>query len=86
MVGPLRGEKGNQRETRRKRVSSLGDLALAYIKGVAEIDAVDRHIASYEMRKMLILREIERRNERLSRQLGKASSEILDAEFSEAAE
>ena len=61
-------------------------LALAYIKGAAEIDAVDRRIASYEMRKMLILREIERRNERLSRQLGKASSEILDAEFSEAAE
>jgi len=38
------------------------------------------------MRKMLIVREIERRNERLSRQLEKASSEIIEAEFSEAAE
>ena len=43
-------------------------------------------VASYEMRKMVVLREIERRNDRLSRQLQKASSEVLDAEFSEAAE
>ena len=61
-------------------------LARAYIKGAAQIDAVDRRIASYEMRKMLILREVEHRNERLSRRLEKASSEIIDAEFSEAAE
>jgi hypothetical protein len=37
------------------------------------------------MRKVVVLREIERRNDRLARQL-KASSEVLDAEFSEAAE
>jgi hypothetical protein len=61
-------------------------LAQACIEGAAQIDAVDRRIASYEMRKMLIIREIERRNERLSRRLEKASSEIIEAEFSEAAE
>jgi len=61
-------------------------LAQAFMRGAAQIDVVDRRIASYEMRKMLTLKEIERRNDRLSRQLEKASSEIIDAEFSEAAE
>jgi hypothetical protein len=61
-------------------------LAQAFMRGTAQIDAVDRRIASYEMRRMLTLKEIERRNERLSRKLEKASSEIIDAEFSEAAE
>jgi hypothetical protein len=60
-------------------------LAKAYEKAAAQIDAVERRIASYEMRRMVILREIERRSERLARQLQKAS-EVLDAEFSEAAE
>jgi hypothetical protein len=60
-------------------------LAQVYMRGAAQIDAVDRRIASCEMRKMAIFREIERRNERLSRQLEKASAEIIDAEFSEAA-
>jgi hypothetical protein len=61
-------------------------LARAYIKGAGQIDAVDRRIASYEERRMVALREIERRNEKLARNLEKASSEIIEAEFSEAAE
>ena len=61
-------------------------LARAYINGASQIDAVDRRIASYEARRMTVLREIERRNEKFARQLEKASSDIIDAEFSEAAE
>ena len=61
-------------------------LALAYMKGASQIDAVDRRIASYEVRRMAALREIQRRNERLARQLERASSEIIDAEFTEAIE
>ena len=61
-------------------------LALAYMKGASQIDAVDRRIASYEVRRMAALREIERRNEKLARQLERASSEIIDAEFTEATE
>jgi hypothetical protein len=61
-------------------------LARAYIKGASAIDVVDKRIASYEVRRMVALREIERRNEKLARQLEKASSEIIDAEYSEAAE
>jgi hypothetical protein len=62
-------------------------LAQAYIKRAVEIDAVDRRIASYETRKVGILREVERRvSARLARQLNKASTDVIDAEFSEAAE
>ncbi|MCU1294471.1 MAG: hypothetical protein JWP08_3321 [Bryobacterales bacterium] len=61
-------------------------LAMAYIKGQAQIDAVDKRLASYEGRRIVTLREIERRNEKRSRDVQKASSDIIDAEFSEAAE
>jgi hypothetical protein len=61
-------------------------LARAYIKGQAQIDAVDRRIASSETRRILGFREIERRNEKRFRAVEKASSDIIDAEFSEAAE
>lgn len=60
-------------------------LARAFIKGAADIDEVERRIASCEARKMLILREIERWNERFSKSL-RASADVVDAEFSEAAE
>lgn len=61
-------------------------LARAYVKGEAQINAVEKRIESYEARRMATLREIERRNEKLSRRLDEASSDIIDAEFSEAAE
>lgn len=61
-------------------------LAWAYMRGAAQIDAVDRRIASYEVRRTIALREIERRDEKLAQKLAQASSEIIDAEFSEAAE
>ena len=61
-------------------------LAKAYIKGQDHIDAVDKRIAALEARKMTILRELERRNEKLARHLEKSSSDIIDAEFSDAAE
>jgi hypothetical protein len=58
-------------------------LTMAYLKGAAQIDAVDRRIASYEVRRLVALPEIERRNQKLSRRLEETSSEIIDAEFSE---
>jgi hypothetical protein len=60
--------------------------ARAHILGAKQIDAVDRRLASYEMRRMIALREIERRDVNLARQLGKASTDIIDGEFSEATE
>jgi hypothetical protein len=61
-------------------------LAQAYVRGASQIDTIDKRIASYEARRVGIVREIERRNERFARDLEAASSSIIDAEFSEAAE
>jgi hypothetical protein len=61
-------------------------LAEAYIRGANDIDAIDRRIAAYEQRRNSALREAGYRNEYLFNQLKKADTEIIDAEFSEAAE
>jgi hypothetical protein len=61
-------------------------LAEAYKRGASDIDAIDKRIASYEARRTGIIREIERRNLRLARDLDIASSPVIDGEFSEAAE
>jgi hypothetical protein len=61
-------------------------LAEAYINGAAEIDMVEHRIASYEARRMMALREIERRSEKSARQLERATSDIIDGDFHEAAE
>lgn len=60
-------------------------LAQAYMRGASHIDAIDRRIASYEARRVGIVRELERRNEKLARDLT-AASNVIDAVFSEAAE
>jgi hypothetical protein len=61
-------------------------LAQAYLRGARDIDAVDRRIASYELRRSAILREISLRSERRARRLEEVALEIIDAEFTEAAE
>jgi hypothetical protein len=61
-------------------------LAQAYIDAALQIDAVDRRIAGYEVRRIALLREIERRSEKLARDLDKTSSDIIDGEFNAAAE
>ncbi len=69
--------------------SSSTVLALAYRKGAAEIDAVEQRIASYEIRRLMALREIERRNEKSARQLKKSTADLIEGElgaFKEAAE
>ena len=61
-------------------------LAQAYINAAPQIDAVDKRLAGYETRRIAVLREVERRNEKFTRDLDKASSDIIDGEFSAAAE
>ena len=61
-------------------------LAMAYEKCGPQIDAIERRIASYASRQIVVLREIERRNDKFARQLEKASTDALDAEYTEAAE
>jgi hypothetical protein len=59
-------------------------LAHAYVLGARNIDAIDRRLASYEVRRMAVLREVEARNERFARKLGAASARIIDAEVTDA--
>jgi hypothetical protein len=61
-------------------------LAQAYSRGAVHIDAVDRRIASYELRRSAILKEISLRSERRARKMEKVALDVIDAEFSEAAE
>jgi hypothetical protein len=61
-------------------------LAKAYSLCANELQALDKAIADREVRRMATLREIHRRDEYLARRLQRASQEIIDGEFSEAAE
>ena len=61
-------------------------LARAYSLCATELQALDKAIADRELRRMASLREIYRRDQFLARRLEQASQEIIDGEFSEAAE
>jgi hypothetical protein len=58
-------------------------LAEAYIIGAADINAIDRRIASYEIRRMAAMRAVENYNEKFARKLDTASEDIADAEFTD---
>jgi hypothetical protein len=58
-------------------------LARAYILGADSIDVIDRRIASYEIRRMAVMREVENYNEKFARKLDAASENVLDAEFTD---
>jgi len=48
-------------------------------------DVIDKRTASYEYRRNATLREMDLRSERMARLLEKASSDVIDGEFTEAA-
>jgi hypothetical protein len=50
------------------------------------IDAIDRRIASYELRRMAALRATEHYSETLAQRLRDASSRVIDTQFTQAAE
>jgi hypothetical protein len=58
-------------------------LAKAFMRCGDEIDRIDRRISAGEKKRDGILREIYRRRDSLARRLEKASSDIVDAEFTE---
>jgi hypothetical protein len=58
----------------------------AFTRAADSIDAIDRRLASYELRRMAALRTVERYSETLARRLETASSKLIDGEFREAAE
>ena len=69
-----------------KEEHSMSLLAKGYILGDYDIDVIDKRIASYEYRRNTALREMYLRSEKMARLLEKASSDVIDGEFTEAAE
>jgi hypothetical protein len=65
---------------------SASILAKAYSLCANELQVLDKAIADREVRRMATLREIHRRDEYLARRLQRTSQQIIDGEFSEAAE
>jgi hypothetical protein len=61
-------------------------LAQAYRRGAPDIDVIDRRIASYELRRAAVLREIGLRSEKRAQKTEKAVLDVIEGEFSEAAE
>jgi hypothetical protein len=61
-------------------------LAQAYMRGAADIDAIDRRIASHELRSIMILREVRIYSARLARQIDKARSAVIESALQETAE
>jgi hypothetical protein len=61
-------------------------LAEAYCYDLDSMDAIERQTASLEVRRNAVLRELAWHSEVRARKLDRASREIIDGEFSEAAE
>ena len=57
-------------------------LSEAYIIGAANINAIDRRIASYEARRMAVMRAVEAYNEKFAGKL-EAAKDIVEAEFTD---
>ena len=69
-----------------KEEVSMSMLARGYILGDYDIDVIDKRTASYEYRRNTALREMYLRSDRMAQLLEKASSDVIDGEFTEAAE
>jgi hypothetical protein len=61
-------------------------LAQAYMRGASDIDVIDRRLASYELRRIAVLREIGLRSEKRAQKTEKAVLDVIEGDFSEAAE
>jgi nucleotide-binding universal stress UspA family protein len=61
-------------------------LTMALNQAADRIDAIDRRIATYELRRMAALRAIGHYGEMLARRLEAVSSEVIEEQFTEAAE
>jgi hypothetical protein len=65
---------------------SASILAKAYARCAGEVQAIQKRISDLELRRMSTLREISYRDEMRAKQLERKSLEIIEGNFSEAAE
>ena len=69
-----------------KKEDPRSGLPEAYVLGSRDIDIIDTRIASYEFRRNAALREISYYSEAMARRADKATRDVIDGEFTEAAE
>jgi hypothetical protein len=69
-----------------KKEDPRSGLPEAYIFGDRDINVIDTRIASYEYRRNAALRDLASYSEAKARRLDKASRDVIDGEFTEAAE
>lgn len=79
-------EKMESKPQPKKKEDPAAFLAEAYVLGDRDIDIIDTRIASYEHRRNASLREISYYNEAMARRADKATRDVIDGEFTEAAE
>jgi hypothetical protein len=61
-------------------------LAQAYMRGAAQIEAIDKRIAFHEQRRSAALKDAGIWSDRLLRRLEQPVPEVIEGEFTEAAE
>jgi hypothetical protein len=66
--------------------SAIAILAQAYMRGAAQIDAIDKRIALYERRRSIVLTEAGIWNDQCRQRLVHATVGVIDGEFTEASE
>jgi hypothetical protein len=81
----LNARKKINKELMEKGYDASRILEGALNRAAEHIDAIDRRIASYELRRMAALRAAEHHSEMLARRLD-AASNVVEGQFTEAAE
>jgi hypothetical protein len=69
-----------------KKEDPRSGLPEAYVLGSRDIDIIDTRIASYEFRRSAVLRDLASYSEAKARRADKATRDVIDGEFTEAAE
>jgi hypothetical protein len=59
---------------------------MSYARCAGELHVIDKRISGLELRRMATLREISHRDQMRAKQLERKSLEIIEGDFSEAAE
>jgi hypothetical protein len=81
-----KAQREHEKQLSKKGIPPSEILAQAFVRGGRDIDAIDRRIFSYELRRMSVLKTIEHYNETVARRLEIAASAVIEGEFTEAAE
>ena len=72
------------KKRKRPKLNTEEDSALAFLQAIRNYERIDRLLASAELRRNMVLREIQHYQEALAHLMRGASDEIIEAEYKEA--